>query len=186
MASRSASGESPRRGSRRAPEPDAPDERFAGGGEPAGDLDEALARARRHARSAVAEAFEALRALLDAASLATSGASAGLHPVFAQADRWLRSGAHRLVGEGSLPGDLAASLAEALGAEIARWEEQARIDPDARAVLRAFLGLRELLWELGVRPASRPARGADRSDRDDSAPAAEAVPRRVERVAVEG
>jgi len=186
MASRSASEESPRGGSRRGSQTERPDERFTGDGEPMSDLDEALSRARRHARSAVAEAFEALRALLDAASLATSGASAGLHPLFAQADGWLRSGAQRLAGEGGLPGDLAASLAEALGAEIARWEEQARVDPDARAVLRAFLGLRELLWELGVRPAASPTRGADRSERGGSPPAAEAAPRRAERVAVEG
>ena len=43
------------------------------------------------------------------------------------------------------------SIAEALDAEIARWETRAKTDPEARAVLRAFLGLRELLWEFGIR-----------------------------------
>ena len=54
-------------------------------------------------------------------------------------------------------------MVEALDAEIARWEERAKTDDDARAMLRAYLGLREILWELGVRPES--ARGK-RSERD--------------------
>jgi len=49
------------------------------------------------------------------------------------------------------------SDAVALDAEIARWEKRAAADGDARAVLRAFLGLRELLWEVGVRPRPEPA-----------------------------
>ena len=56
---------------------------------------------------------------------------------------------------GATPDDasqpLLASIADALDAEIARWEALAEADSDARAVLRAFLGLRELLWEFGVR-----------------------------------
>ena len=47
------------------------------------------------------------------------------------------------------------ALAEALDAEIARWEARARDDAEARAVLRAFLGVRELLWELGLRRRER-------------------------------
>ncbi len=187
MANRSSGEGSPRPGNRRTPEPGEPARGFTPEEGPTNDLDEALARARRHARSAVAEALEAARALLDAASIATSGASAGIHPLFARVDRWLQSGAHHLAAEGSLPADLAASLAEALGAEIARWEEQARVDPDARAVLRAFLGLRELLWELGIRPGPGQPGSTRAPSADPSEPAADlARPRRVERVAVEG
>jgi hypothetical protein len=43
------------------------------------------------------------------------------------------------------------SIADALDAEIVRWEQLAADDLEARSVLRAFLGLRELLWEFGVR-----------------------------------
>ena len=147
-------------------------------------LDEALARARRHAKSAVAEALEAGRALLDAASLATSGAPADAHPIFARADRWIRLASRGWAAEGGLSGDLAAALAEALEHEIARWEQRARIDDDARAVLRAFLGLRELLWELGVRP---PRDGGEHRDLTRAAePEGASRPRRVERVAVQG
>ena len=69
-------------------------------------------------------------------------------------------------------GPLVQAIIEALDAEIARWEARSRDDADARAVLRAFLGLREILWEFGMRPAdaerpppsgpspeSRPGRG---------------------------
>ena len=74
-------------------------------------------------------------------------------------------------------------LAEALDLEIERWERRAREDPDARAVLRAFLGVRELLWELGIRP--QPKRGA--ADEAQSPPKRKSKGkrrRRVERVPV--
>ncbi len=164
-------------------------------------LEEALARARRHAKSAVAEALETARALLDAASLATSGAPADAHPLLERADRWIRHASRGWAAEGGLSGELATALAEALDHEIARWEQRARIDDDARAVLRAFLGLRELLWELGVRPP-RDGGAADFAQRGETerspegeravdltrAAASESAPRprRVERVAVEG
>jgi hypothetical protein len=156
-------------------------------------LEEALARARRHAKSAVAEALEAARALLDAASLATSGAPADAHPLLARADRWIRTASRGWAADGGLSGELGAALAEALDHEIARWEQRARIDDDARAVLRAFLGLRELLWELGVRPPRD--RGAAHAEGERSpagghagAAASESAsrPHRVERVAVQG
>ena len=156
-------------------------------------LEEALARARRHAKCAVAEALEAARALLDAASLATSGAPADAHPLLERADRWIRHASRGWATEGGLSGELAAALAEALDHEIARWEQRARIDDDARAVLRAFLGLRELLWELGVRPP-RDSGAADFGQRAEAerspsgAAASESASRshRVERVAVQG
>jgi hypothetical protein len=150
---------------------------------PPGDVREALARARRHGRSAAAETLAALRALLDAAALAGAGTPA-------EAQRVLRPLAHLLDGLGA---DLAAgargadsllaAVAGALDAEIARWEARARDDADARAVLRAFLGLREILWELGVRPAAPGGAPRSRTARTVS-------PRRrgqrVQRVPVQG
>jgi hypothetical protein len=157
------------------------------GGEPAPkSVAEAFARARDHARLAAAEAVAAFRALLDAAALAASGAPsgelsglAGLSERLAELDAALREGtpgANALVG----------ALAAALDAEIARWEEQSADDPEARAVLRAFLGLRELLWELGVRaPAQRSESPRARSGA--SAPSGGGAARpKVRRVPVEG
>ena len=140
-------------------------------------LDEALARARRHAKSAVAEALEAVRALLDAASLATSGAAAADNALFEAVDRWIARASRGWASEGGLSDGIAIEIAAALDAEIARWEERAKHDDDARPVLRAFLGLREVLWELGVR--------APRAEAARSAPEAPRV-RRVQRVAVQG
>jgi hypothetical protein len=113
-------------------------------------LEEALARAREHGRLALAETLTALQALLDAAALAGSGRPLQSHRQLAPLARLLEGLASRLGGDGPEP--LLASIAEALDVEIARWEQRARDDLDARAVLRAFLGLREILWELGVRP----------------------------------
>lgn len=122
------------------------------GGAPPESAREALARARRHARIAAAEGLAALRALLDAAALATTGAASGELRVLGALGRQLDEAEAALRG-GHAGGEvLVAALADALDAEIARWEARSSEDPDARAVLRAFLGLRELLWELGVRP----------------------------------
>ena len=136
-------------------------------------LDEALARARRHAKSAVAEALEALRALLDAASLATSGVPAASNALFESVDRWIARASRGWASEGGLSDGVAGEIAAALDLEIARWEERAKHDDDARPVLRAFLGLREVLWELGVRASAAPTAPTSR-------------PRRVQRVAVQG
>jgi len=161
-------------------------------GDPEASLQEALERARRHAKNAVSESLAALGALLDAASLASTGVPAGVHPLFAGSARRVDAWSRALAEEGRIGGELGAALADALDAEIARWEERAREDGEAREVLRAFLGLRELLWELGVR---RPPRGdgapggatpedAPDADGPDASPAARR--RRVERVPVQG
>ena len=142
-------------------------------------LEAALARARRHASQALAEALLAGRALLDAAALATSGVAAGEHPLFSAADAWVAARQRELREDTPLASELGLALAEALDAEIRRWEERAREDDEARAVLRAFLGLRELLWELGV------GRGP-RENRERSEPAPHRPRRRVERVTVQG
>lgn len=154
---------------------------------------EALARARCHAKNAVAEALAALGALLDAASLAATGVPADVHPMFAGSARRVRAWSRALAEEGALGGELGAALADALDAEIGRWEERARHDADARAVLRAFLGLREILWELGVRPAPHGDETPHGDGPDDDAPdegprdaAGGRRRRRVERVPVQG
>ena len=74
-----------------------------------------------------------------------------------------------------------------LEAEIERWEARAGDDPEARAVLRAFLGLRELLWEFGIRPSgSRTGSETGNSFRSRRGTARRSRPRRVQRVEIEG
>lgn len=145
---------------------------------PAG-VDEALARARRHGRLAAAEALAAVRALLDAGALATSGEPSGVHRLLRPLAQLLEDLRGRLEDDAGGPSEsLVTALAEALEVEIARWEARARDDAEARAVLRAFLGVRELLWEFGVRPAT-----------DPEAPPAKREPAkrpRVQRVRVQG
>jgi hypothetical protein len=165
-------------GGARAPD----DERAEGAETPA----EALARAAQHGRLALAETARATAALLDAGSLLAGGAPAAGGRLLGPLSRTLDALAAELdATAGDAAAGLLAAIAEALDAEIARWELRARDDADARAVLRAFLGLRELLWELGVR---RPGEGADVDADPDRAPplrARRAKPR-VQRVHVEG
>ncbi len=148
------------------------------GASAAPSVEEALARARRHARAAAGEGLEAVRALLDAAALATPGVPAGAQRLLSLASDALEELAATLGAEDrAAQASLGRALNEALDAEIARWEARARDDTEARAVLRAFLGLRELLWELGVRPESGArGRGATRAR----------ARRKVERVPVQG
>jgi hypothetical protein len=127
---------------------------------PPANAAEALARARRHARAAAAEALDAVHALLDAAALATGGVPAEAHRTLSLASKLLETASRGLEPSASAEGRaLAEALAGALDNEIGRWEERAHDDPEARAVLRAFLGLRELLWELGIRRAGASAAG---------------------------
>ena len=154
---------------------------------------EALERARAHARSAAAEALASLHALLDAAALAASGQPSEFHGLLGPLAKLLEGLAERLGHEGEPVGaPILVAVTEALDAEIARWEDRAREDPEARAVLRAFLGLREVLWEFGVRRGGHNGGGRG----DDAEPSA-AGPRarrrvrhsrrpRVQRVPIEG
>jgi hypothetical protein len=155
----------------------------AGGRRPraSGEAREALARARRHGRAAAAEALAAVEALLDAGALVSAGEPAAAHPLLAPLAQLLAHLKARLEGAAGDDGEsVLAAVAEALDAEIARWEERARQDTEARAVLRAFLGVRELLWEFGVR---RPdASGTPRGDRRP----AKRRGARVQRVRVQG
>ncbi len=157
---------------------------------PPTSVEEALGRARMHARAALSESVATLQALAEAASLAASGAPledgrlAGAARGLDQLRAWLDPAGGRDAEA------LLAALHEALEGEIARWEERSRTDPEARAVLRAFLAVRELLWELGVRePAGRPA--APSPGRGAPDPEATRTPRgrgrkRVQHVSVQG
>ncbi len=121
---------------------------------PPRSADEAMARARQHGLAAVAEGALALRALVDAASLAATGAPADAHAAIAGASAWLDQIAAQLqAGAGRSGAPWLDAVAHVLDAEIERWETRGRDDPEARAVLRAFLGVREILWEFGLRPA---------------------------------
>ncbi len=144
-------------------------------------VDAALGRARDHGRAALGETIAAIVALLDAATLAVSGEStreSGLRPLAESLERlrrWLEPG-----NEDDAATVLEA-VREALDDEIRRWEERSREDAEARTILRAFLAVREVLWELGRRPAAGAAEPA-------AEPAPAPGPRREapQRVRVEG
>lgn len=168
------------------------------GFEPPSNVDEALRRSAQHARNAIAEALLAGHALLDAVALATTGRAAsartdeprthiGQAGLASLAER-IRLLAHSVRGkEADLPEDWTHAILEALDQEIHRWEERSRGDPDARAVLRAFIGLRELLWEFGLRDgqAAGPHNSEPEPDRSASDRGTGRTVR-VQRVKVEG
>ena len=162
---------------------EAGDTRHGAGRASQGEARQALARASRHARTAAREATLALRALLDAAALFSAGVPAETHATLQSAAHWLDGLARGVAPEGGSDASIAQALADALDAEIARWEARAAQDPDARAVLRAFLGVRELLWELGVRADTRSA-AAPRTRPSERSAAPQR--RRVERTRVQG
>ena len=142
---------------------------------------QALIRARGHARNAAAETIAALRALLDAAALGITQESAEQHRALATLARALDDLRERLSSDSS---DVSALILDALNGEIRRWEERSQDDPDSRAVLRAFLGMREILWEFGVRAEARPARGTEAGGTSPRDPKP-ARRKRVQRVEVE-
>jgi hypothetical protein len=157
---------------------------------PPDSVEDALRRAATHARNALAETIAACRALLDAVSLVTARGPAEERVGFATLAGLLdelegRIGRHETASQ-EFTAPLVAALAESLDAEIARWERRAARDPDARAVLRAFLGLRELLWELGVRTdAARDDEGGP-DDHPLEPRAATGPAPRVQRIRVNG
>ena len=89
------------------------------GDDPERELELALARAKQHAKSAVSEALEAVRALLDAVSLATSGAPAHTHPLLELADRWLVRASEGLAAERVVTDELAAPFDTDIASELA-------------------------------------------------------------------
>lgn len=166
-------------------------------------VEEALRSAAHHVRNAIAELVAAARALLDAVSLVATPDATSPSPTLASVARLLDELEAHIASptrSSSAAEPLLMALSEALDTEIGRWEKRAERDSDARAVLRAFLGLRELLWELGVRPAasddtdatrepSRPDRQNNRNSRVTSAQAVDTYSEsgpRVQRVRVKG
>jgi hypothetical protein len=132
-----------------------------------------------------------VQALLDAASLAVSGAPSEAHRLLGPLAGILERLATELNADvGRDAAALLDAISQALDSEIVRWEERAGNDVEARAVLRAFIGLRELLWEFGVRHESEGDEG-DSTPRRAPRKAGRASPRgrkksRVQRVPVEG
>ncbi len=146
---------------------------------------EALERAGEHARRSLGEAIASLHALTEAASLALTAETSEAHPALHRVARTLEDLASSLKGAGA--GGSAPLLEAVLAAvdhEIARWEELSGDDREARAVLRAFLGLREILWEFGVRPEPESPRRRERPAA--RGPRAARARRRVQRVDVQG
>ena len=121
-------------------------------------VEEALRRARAHGRLAAAESVAALGALLDAGALSTGslqeeGALATLRETLERIRLWLDPEGGRDAAS------VLESVSAALDEEVERWEEKSREDPDARAILRAFLAVREVIWEFSARagtPAGAP------------------------------
>jgi hypothetical protein len=172
--------------------PDEPRDPYAAEGTapPPQTAGEALARARQHGRAAAAEALAAVRALIDAASLAVDGQPS-------EANRLLGPVAKLLEAVGNELGDgadarssrMLDSITAAIDDEISLWEERARDDTEARTVLRAFLGLREILWEFGVRRSDGAAEAGPAEPPSKTTPSRRPAPRpgpRIQRVPVQG
>jgi hypothetical protein len=160
---------------------------------PPKNVAEALNRARLHGRAAAAESFAAVRALIDAAALTSGGRASDASRLLGPIAKLFESLGNEL-GVNAMDSStrVLESIASAIDEEIAVWEERARTDTEARTVLRAFLGLREVLWEFGVRRAN-PTTGRGAADRNQpgARPRTE-TPRpaptrpRVQRVPVQG
>jgi hypothetical protein len=134
-----------------------------------------------------------VHALLEAVALASSGLPSDASRLLAPLAQLLEGLAQALAPDAdAVSAPLLTAFADALDAEIARWEARARDDADARAVLRAFLGVRELLWELGLRRPEPSRRSPDEapggSGPGDGPPSPRPVRRRprVQRVPVQG
>ena len=160
------------------------------------EFDEAVGRAREHLRRATLEGLEAATALLEAAS-SVSGTGPATEGISADLIRGIERILHGLRSNGrfAFPEAVTGPLEEALAREIARWEIRSKSDQAARPVLRAFLGLRELLWELGMRTTQTASSQTDSTASSTNAPSGdgpaknseEAPPRkrRVQRFDVE-
>ncbi len=169
--------------------------------QPSDSIREAVERAAQHAQLAVSQGVASARALLDAASITVSGKPADTNSALSEFARTLDQASDLLSKEApALRKAALTALLGAIDAEIVRWESRSQSDGDARAVLRAFLGLREFLWELGVRPTTEETevqfvttdepRRADRTDsrRTNQRTSNLKTPRtaRVQRVKVQG
>jgi len=153
-------------------------------GKPPANALEALERASFHARQAGVELVAAARAVLDAASIGFSGQPSDANSALSALTQGLDELQARL-GDGStsLPAPIAAALLEALDAEIQRWEQQSAGDPAARPVLRTFLGVREILWEFGVRRPDADAGARAPEPRDEGVGTTRGGARRTQKAA---
>ena len=147
---------------------------------------EALAESRAHARRAAAEAAAALRALLDAATLASRSETAEATRLAPLAEALSGLSAWLSPEDASDADALLRALAEGLDAEIERWEAKSREEPEARSVLRAFLAVREVLWELSSRFAPPSGGETPAQDGAERPPRGRRGRRRVQHVVVEG
>ncbi len=156
---------------------------------------QAFDRALQHAQLAMAEGVAGARALLDVASIGVLGEPAQSHRNLAELARTLDQIEAALSSEA--PSFRNAALSTLLGAvdrEVTRWEVRSQRDPEARAVLRAFLGMREVLWELGVRKpepqerdsSRRRPRSDGRSTSHNPADRAQRRSSRVQRIKIQG
>ena len=164
-----------KRTKRRRPSPDEPRDAYAGEGTepPPETVGEALARARQHGRAAAFETLAALRALIDAASLGARGRPAQASRLLGPLAKLLEALGNELGGSaGDGSSRILDSISGAIDDEISLWEERARDDTDARTILRAFLGLREVLWEFGV------GRGGDSYETEPDEPPRKSKARR--------
>ncbi len=117
---------------------------------------ESLESALDHAQRAAAEGVAGARDLLDVASIGVLGAPAHTHRSLGELAKLLEQLERTLNGEApSFRNAAINTVLAAVDREVERWELRSKDDPDARAVLRVFLGMREVLWELGVRPETR-------------------------------
>lgn len=139
--------------------------RESDGPPPPDTVEQALAQSLQHARNSASEALMAARKLMDALSILLSDEPVVRHAepdspiaLLAQAiERW----AGTVRGpEPVYPSPELGAILHALDAEIARWEKKASSDSEARTVLRAFLGMREILWEFNSPPRRSQTQGS--------------------------
>ncbi|HIF96740.1 MAG TPA: hypothetical protein EYQ54_06905 [Myxococcales bacterium] len=141
---------------------------------PPDTVEQALARSLQHARNSASQALLATRALMDALSILLADepvvrhaqANSPIANVAEAIERWADTlqGPEPNHSSSGLP-----AVLHALEAEIDRWEMRAQSDSNARTVLHAFLGIRDILWEFsppanlamareGRRPSPKPRR----------------------------
>ncbi|MDG2334168.1 MAG: hypothetical protein P8Q97_08090 [Myxococcota bacterium] len=137
---------------------------------PPDTLEEALGQSLEHARASASEALMAARLLLDALSILLANEPVVRHAEHNSPIGYLASSIERWASSLRPPENRPNSpdFPAVLGAveqEIERWAGRAQDDADARTVLHAFLGMREILWELDAAPAKRTVRNPARSAR---------------------